>query len=72
MFVCGNDAAAKAQTTGLLGEFGWPPERVFDLGDLTAARGTEAYVMLWVRLWNVIGGPNFNISVSAMASSDRP
>ena len=72
VFVCGNDAAAKEQTTGLLGEFGWPPERVLDLGDLTAARGTEAYVMLWVRLWNVIGGPNFNISVSTMASSDRP
>ena len=64
VFVCGNDAAAKEQTTGLLGEFGWPPERVLDLGDLTAARGTEAYVMLWVRLWNVIGGPNFNISIS--------
>jgi predicted dinucleotide-binding enzyme len=69
VFVCGNDAAAKEQTTGLLGEFGWPPERVLDLGDLTAARGTEAYVMLWVRLWNVIGGPNFNISISTMASS---
>jgi predicted dinucleotide-binding enzyme len=64
VFVCGNDAAAKEQTVGLLGEFGWPPERVLDLGDLTAARGTEAYVMLWVRLWNVIGSPNFNISVS--------
>ena len=71
VFVCGNDAAAKEQTTGLLGEFGWPPERVLDLGDLTAARGTEAYVMLWVRLWNVIGGPNFNISISTMASSTR-
>jgi 8-hydroxy-5-deazaflavin:NADPH oxidoreductase len=69
VFVCGNDAAAKEQTTGLLGEFGWPPERVLDLGDLTAARGTEAYVMLWVRLWNVIGGPNFNISISTTASS---
>jgi predicted dinucleotide-binding enzyme len=69
VFVCGNDAAAKEQTTGLLGEFGWPPERVLDLGDLTAARGTEAYVMLWVRLRNVIGGPNFNISISTTASS---
>ena len=69
VFVCGNDAAAKEQTTRLLGEFGWPAERVLDLGDLTAARGTEAYVMLWVRLWNVVGGPNFNISVSTMASS---
>jgi predicted dinucleotide-binding enzyme len=42
VFVCGNDDAAKAQTRELLGEFGWPGERVLDLGDLTAARATEA------------------------------
>ena len=69
VFVCGDDDAAKAQTRELLGEFGWTGERVIDLGDLTAARGTEAYVMLWVRLMGVVGHPNFNIGVSTMASS---
>jgi predicted dinucleotide-binding enzyme len=68
VFVCGNDDAAKAQARALLGEFGWPSERVIDLGDLTGARATEAYLMLWVRLMAVLGHANFNISVSTMAS----
>jgi predicted dinucleotide-binding enzyme len=63
VFVCGNDDAAKAQVRELLGGFGWPSERVVDLGDLSAARGTELYLMLWLRLWRVVGGPNFNIGV---------
>jgi predicted dinucleotide-binding enzyme len=63
VFVCGNDDAAKEQARALLGEFGWPPARVIDLGDITAARGTEMYVMLWVRLMGVTGGASFNITV---------
>jgi predicted dinucleotide-binding enzyme len=66
VFVCGNDDDAKARTRELLGEFGWPAERVIDLGDITAARGTEHYLMLWLRLMGATGGPNFNISVSTM------
>jgi hypothetical protein len=64
VFVCGNDGAAKAQVVALLGEIGWPEPRIVDLGDLTAARGTEMYVMLWVRLWRALGGPDFNISLA--------
>ena len=64
VFVCGNDDAAKAQVVALLGEIGWPEPRIVDLGDLTAARGTEMYVMLWVRLWRALGGPDFNISLA--------
>lgn len=66
VFVCGNDDGAKAQASALLGEIGWPEERIMDLGDLTAARGTEMYVMLWVRLWRAVGGPDFNISISTI------
>ena len=66
VFVCGDDDEAKAQAIALLGEIGWPEARIMDLGDLTAARGTEMYVMLWVRLWRAIGGPSFNISVSTI------
>jgi 8-hydroxy-5-deazaflavin:NADPH oxidoreductase len=66
VFVCGNDDEAKARTRELLGEFGWTAERVIDLGDITAARGTEHYLMLWLRLMGVTGGPNFNIAVSTM------
>jgi predicted dinucleotide-binding enzyme len=63
VFVCGNDAAAKEQVTALLGEFGWTG-RVIDLGDITAARGTEHYLMLWLRLMGTVGSPNFNIAVA--------
>lgn len=62
LFVCGNDAAAKAQVTGLLKSwFGW--KHVVDLGDITAARGTEMYLPLWVRLYGKMNMPAFNIHV---------
>jgi len=64
VFVAGDDEDAKAEATQLLGELGWPPERVIDLGDLTAARAMEMYVMLWVRMVPVLGGPRFNISLA--------
>jgi 8-hydroxy-5-deazaflavin:NADPH oxidoreductase len=63
VFVCGNDDFAKAEARALIGEIGWPDERIVDLGDLTGARGTEMYVMLWVRLMGALGGPQFNIAI---------
>ena len=63
-FVAGDDEPAKAQATTLLGEFGWPSQRVIDLGDLSAARAMEMYVMLWVRMVPVAGGPMFNIALA--------
>jgi predicted dinucleotide-binding enzyme len=60
MFVCGNDAAANTEVAGRLKEwFGW--KNVVDLGDITNARGTEAYLLLWVRLWGVLKTPHFSI-----------
>ena len=50
IFVCGNDEAAKAEVTRLLAEFGWERERIRDLGDISAARGPEMYLPLWLRL----------------------
>jgi 8-hydroxy-5-deazaflavin:NADPH oxidoreductase len=61
VFVCGNDAESKAQVAELLRSFGWPPERILDLGDISAARGTELYLALWLRLIGAAGGPSFNI-----------
>lgn len=63
MFVCGNDAAAKEEVKALLASFGWHRERILDLGDITSARGTEMYVVLWLRLWGAVGTPHFNIHV---------
>jgi hypothetical protein len=61
IFVCGNDASAKADVTRLLNEFGW--KFVIDLGDITAARGTESYLLLWLRLWGAFQTPHLNIHV---------
>lgn len=61
LFVCGNDAEAKKRVSGLLKEFGW--KSVIDLGDVTAARGQEAYLLLWMRFVGAVGKPEFNIRV---------
>lgn len=63
VFVCGNDEGAKNEVRELLGSFGWPAERIIDLGDITGARGMEMYLPLWLRLMGPAGGPNFNIRV---------
>ncbi len=63
VFVAGNDEPAKAQVRELLQSFGWPDERIIDLGDITAARATEMYVGLWLRLWGALQTADFNIRV---------
>jgi hypothetical protein len=63
LFICGNDAAAKAEVLDLLETFGWPREDVLDLGDIASARGPEMYLPLWVRLMGPLGGADFNIAV---------
>ena len=61
LFICGNDAEAKKRVAALLKDFGW--KSVIDLGDVTAARGLEAYLLLWLRLWDTIGKPEFNLRI---------
>lgn len=63
IFVSGNDAEAKSRVTDLLRSFGWPADSILDLGDITTARGAEMYLMLWLRLFGVIGMGHFNIEV---------
>jgi hypothetical protein len=62
MFVSGNDAGAKKQVTQLLTEgFGW--KSVIDLGDITTSRATEAYLIMWVRLYQSLGTPYVNVKL---------
>lgn len=61
IFVAGNDAAARATAAALAADLGWTD--VFDLGDLTAARGLEMYLPLWVRIYAQLGRPDFNIKL---------
>ena len=64
LFICGNDAAAKAEVTKYICEwFGWKSKNVIDLGDISNSRGTEMFLALWVRLWNVLKTPLFNIHI---------
>jgi 8-hydroxy-5-deazaflavin:NADPH oxidoreductase len=63
VFVCGDDAGAKAEVIELLETFGWLSGDIIDLGDISAARGAELYVALWVRLMGALGTPGFNIRV---------
>lgn len=44
MFICGNDASAKAEVAATLARFGWESE---DFGGVEAARAIEPLCMLW-------------------------
>jgi len=61
ILMAGDDPTAKNVARGLLEQLGWAPERIRDLGGLDAARGMEAWLLLWVRLMGTMGGPMFNI-----------
>jgi hypothetical protein len=61
LFVCGNDADAKARVAALLGELGWT--RVHDLGPIVAARGTEAYLLFWITLMGAFKTADFNVRI---------
>jgi 8-hydroxy-5-deazaflavin:NADPH oxidoreductase len=64
VFVCGDDEAAKAQVRALLEAFGWAPDSIVDLGDLSGARATEMYLALWVRLYGTLETADFNIAIA--------
>src|SRR5918995_709200 len=61
VFISANDADAKTQVTELLRTFGWI--HIFDLGDLSTARGTEAYLLLWLRLYGAMNTGMINVKV---------
>lgn len=62
-FVSGNDAAAKQRVKSLLNEFGWKNENLLDLGDISSARGTEAVLPIWLRIWGATQNGAFNFKV---------
>jgi 8-hydroxy-5-deazaflavin:NADPH oxidoreductase len=61
VFISANDIEAKSQVMELLRSFGWV--NIFDLGDLSTARGTEAYLLLWVRLFGAMNTGMFNVKI---------
>jgi hypothetical protein len=63
VFLCGEDEGAKQQVAELLQSFGWPADRIIDLGGISSARGPEMYLPLWLMLWGALGTGYFNIVV---------
>lgn len=62
-FICGNDAAAKTTVKSFMNEFGWKNENILDLGDISSARGTEAVLPIWLRIWGATQNGAFNFKV---------
>ena len=61
VFMSGNDAGAKAQAAEMLKSFGW--RDIFDVGDITTARGTEMLLPIWIRLMGALQTPMFNFKI---------
>ena len=61
VFVSGNDPDAKATVTELLQSFGWTD--IFDLGDITSARGTEMMMPIWLLAFGKLGNVPYNFKV---------
>ncbi|RKH66448.1 NADPH-dependent F420 reductase [Corallococcus aberystwythensis] len=62
-FLGGNDPAAKEQVAVLLGELGWRPEWILDLGGIETARATEALILLVPHVIRRQGLAPFAVSV---------
>ena len=63
MLIAGDDDGAKAEVTRILEEwFGW--RGVVDVGNIAAARGLEAYLLLWVPMMMNFGTVAFNVKIA--------
>lgn len=63
VFLSGNDSDAKDVVAGLLTDLGWPADKHLDLGDISTARGTEHYLLLFLGLMQSVGSGHFGITV---------
>ncbi|MFE5502809.1 NADPH-dependent F420 reductase [Amycolatopsis japonica] len=63
-YLSGNDEQAKKTVTGLLGDLGWEPAWVEDLGDITTARATEAMILTVPHVIRRNGFTPFAVSIT--------
>ncbi len=63
-FLSGDDAAARQVVAALLGDLGWRPDWIIDLGGLRTARVTEAFVLLVRPLVHAFGPVPFGLAVA--------
>jgi 8-hydroxy-5-deazaflavin:NADPH oxidoreductase len=64
VFVNGNDADAKEVVKSVLRSFGWADANIYDLGGITASRGVEMILPIWVRIYGQEKTPFFNFNVN--------
>ncbi|GGP88300.1 NADPH-dependent F420 reductase [Streptomyces melanogenes] len=63
-YLSGDDNQAKRTVSDLLGDLGWQPERIEDLGDITTARATEAMILLVPHILRRHGFKPFAVSLA--------
>jgi predicted dinucleotide-binding enzyme len=63
VFMAGQDLEAKHVVRSLLGGFGWPDDSIRDVGDISASRGLEMYLIFWIGLRMTLGQNHFNVRV---------
>ncbi|KFZ78034.1 NADP oxidoreductase [Amycolatopsis sp. MJM2582] len=63
-YLSGNDEQAKKTVAGLLGDLGWDPGWIADLGDITTARATEAMVLVVPHVLRRNGFTPFAVSIA--------
>ena len=63
VFLSSNDAGAKDEVKKILMSFGWKDKNIFDLGDITSARGAEQILPVWIRIMSTLKTGQFNFNI---------
>ncbi|MFF4324771.1 NADPH-dependent F420 reductase [Streptomyces sp. NPDC001568] len=63
-YLSGDDRNAKETVNGLLGDLGWPPAWIEDLGGITTARATEAMILVVPHVLRRHGFKPFAVSLA--------
>ncbi|MER7759667.1 NAD(P)-binding domain-containing protein [Streptomyces sp. NPDC097619] len=63
-YLSGDDERAKKAVAGLLGDLGWQPAWIEDLGDITTARATEAMILVVPHVLRRHGFAPFAVSLA--------
>jgi 8-hydroxy-5-deazaflavin:NADPH oxidoreductase len=61
MFVASDHEAARSVAVELLRALGW--QDIVEFEELSAARGMEMWLPMWVRLMGRLGTPYFNVKL---------
>lgn len=63
VFISGNNQKAKDEAKKILSEFGWNEKQMIDLGGIVYARAMEMNVLLWWRMYEILGTGDFNFEI---------